>query len=279
MQEGPSPLVRMGLLFVSVMTVGCLIGFGWEMGLHEMEDEAALDGLEEEVAGGVREPDWRKGPSEQEREIIRRATNGLPPYKDVVPQALAADYLDPGSTLAAVWFMTPDSPDEVLRFYREALQKAGLPPIEHRYNAMAGYVAYMEPTSKRVHTVSVLAQGGETAVFVSAGQVASFLENQSKVPAGLPMPQQVEEPVVLTFRNEGRIQYSVLAELAEGQVEELKEFYREAFGTAGWTLEDVSEQSVNEAHFQVSRGTSRATAMVQQQGAGVKLYLTLDQPM
>jgi hypothetical protein len=277
--EGPSPLVRTGLLFFSISVVGILIGFGWEMGTHE-EDEALLDELVQQGPDGLPDsPDWRRGPSEEEREIIQRATAGLPPYKDAVPQALAADYLDPGSNLAAAWFMTPDSPEEVLSFYRKELEKAGLPPIEHRYNGNAGYVGYMEPKSKRVHTVSVLAQGGETAVFVSAGQVASFLEGQGRVPSGLPMPEEVEQPVVLTFRHEGRIQYSVMADLPEGEVKKLSDFYRESFGVQGWNLENVSEPSTDETHFLVSRGSSRATALVQRQGAGVRLYLTLDQPL
>jgi hypothetical protein len=278
-QEGPSPLVRAALLFFSVSVVGILIGFGWEMGTHE-DEETLLDQMIEQGSGALSDPvDWRRGPSEQEREIIKRATGGLPPYKDAVPQALAADYLDPGSNLAAAWFMTPDSPDEVLSFYRQALEKAGLPPIEHRYNSQAGYVGYMEPKSKRVHTVSVLAQGGETAVFVSAGQVASFLESQSQVPAGLPMPEEVEAPVVLTFRHEGRIQYSVMADLAGGEVKKLGDFYRESFGVQGWKLEEMSQPSTDETHLLVSRGNSRATALVQRQGDGVRLYLTLDQPL
>jgi hypothetical protein len=277
--RGPSPLVRTVLLLFSVSVVGILIGFGWEMSTHE-EDEVVLDGLVPSGTAALPDsPAWYRGPSAEEREVIQRATSGLPPYKDAVPQALAADYLDPGSPLAAVWFMTPDSPDEVLGFYRKALEEAGLPAVEHRHNANAGYVAYMEPSSKRVHTVSVLAQGGETAVFVSSGQVDSFLESQGRVPSGLPLPEDVEEPVVLTFRHEGRIQYSVMADLPEGRVKALSDFYRESFGVQGWKLEDASERGADEAHFLVSRGSSRATALVRRQGAGVRLYLTLDQPL
>ncbi|HZH13871.1 MAG TPA: hypothetical protein VE057_05870 [Archangium sp.] len=275
---GPSSLLRVVLLVFSIVVVGSLIGFGWEVGVHGnvLEEEEALESLmaaEEDTA-----PDWRKGPSEEEREIIQRATGGLPPYKDAVPQALAADYL-PGSNLAAAWFITPDSPQQVLGFYSEALEKAGLPPVEHYYNSNAGYVAYMEPGSKRVHTVSALAQGGETAVFVSAGQVDSFLRGGNQVPAGLPLPPEAEEPVVLTFRREGRIQYSVLAQLPEGQVKALSDFYRESFAVQGWKLESESAESTRETHLQVSRGNSRATALVQQQDDGVKLYVTLDQPL
>ena len=116
-------------------------------------------------------------------------------------------------------------------------------------------------------------------MFVSAGQVDSFLQGGAQVPAGLPMPPEVGTPVVLTFRREGRIQHSVLAELPEGQVKALSDFYREAFAVQGWTLESESAESPKETHLQVSRGSSRATALVQQQDDGVKLYVTLDQPL
>jgi hypothetical protein len=278
---GPSPLLRGGLLLFSIVVVGGLIGFGWEMGLHE--DTEAEDELESMVPGEgplAVGPDWRKGPSEMDREIVQRATAGLPAYKDAVPQALAADYLGEGSNLAAAWFMTQDSPDEVLKYYREELLKAGLPPVEHRYNPLAGYVAYMEVESKRVHTVSVLEQGGETMVFISAGQVTPFLEAQGRVPAGLPMPERlVQPPVVLTFRHEGRIQYSIMAEVEEGKADVLYDFYRESFGAQGWTLEQGSEQAGDAMQLQVTRGTSRASALVQQKGVGVSVYLTLDQPL
>ncbi len=136
----------------------------------------------------------------------------------------------------------------------------------------------MKPDTKELHLVSAIAQGGETTVFVSSGQVASFVEGQDQqVPQALPMPPGVSKPVVLTFHQEGRVRYSVMAELESAQVSEVAAFYQRAFESQGWKLESASQEDPLQAHLTVSRGSSRATAMANQQGAGVRLYLTLDQ--
>jgi hypothetical protein len=276
MSKGPSPLARAGLLLFSVAVVGALIGFGWEASLYD--EEAPLVELPTGAADDLpSSPKWRSGPSSEERAIIQRATSGLPPYKDAVPEALAADFLDPGSRIAAAHFMTRDTPDEVLGYYRGTLLDAGLPIVQHRYNENAGYVGYMVPHTQVVHMVSALAQGGETAVFISSGQVASFIENQGEVPQGLPLPPGVSKPMVLTFRQEGRVRYSVMADLEAGQVREVAAFFRKAFESQGWKLEDVAEQDTGDVQVMVSRGSSRASAMAQRRGMGVRLYLTLEQ--
>jgi len=273
--NGPSPKLRVGLLLLTVAVVGGLIGFGWELGLHEDEASPEESSME---AGPLPEPfDGQAKASEFARGIVQRATEGLPPYKDAVPQALAADYLDPGSRIAAAWFMTPDSPEAVLGFYEQKLAEAGLPVVKHRYNSNAGYVGYMEPHTEQLHMVSVLAQGEETAVFVSSGQVAPFLESQGgQVPADLPMPTNVQRPVVLTFQEEGRTRYSVMADVLEAGVEELAAFYRESFAKRGWTLEGLAQDEADATQLIARRGALRATATVQRQGLGVRLYLTLD---
>jgi hypothetical protein len=275
MTNGPSYGLRAGLLLLTVALVGGLVGFGWEFGLHEAEalpDEPSVEPalISEPHEGGT-------GLSDLERSIVRRATGGLPPYKDAVPQPLAADYLDPGSRIAAAWFMTRDTPEAVLGFYERALLEAGLPLVKHRYNANAGYVGYMEPHTQQLHLVSVLAQGGETTVFVSYGQVASFLESQGgQVPADLPLPANAQQPVVLTFQGEGRVRYSVMSEVQEARVEDLAAFYRKSFEERGWKLEDLTQDAADATQLMASRGDVRATAMVQQRGQGVRLYLTLD---
>lgn len=277
MSQGPSSLTRAGLLLFSVAVVGALIGFGWEEHAHQ-EDEARFEAMMAEGSKeGLPSPKRYSGPSPEERAIIRRATAGMPPYKDAVPQALAADFLDPGSPIAAAWFMTKDTPDQVLGHYEGALLDAGLPIVHHRYNVNAGYVGYMVPSTKEMHTVSVLAQGGETAVFVSTGKVASFIESQGQqLPPGLTLPPGATKPVVLTFREEGRVRYTVMAEMSQEQVAELPQFFRSTLEPQGWTLEEEQDRVVESA-VSFRRGPSRVSAMTQYEGARPRLYLTLEQ--
>ncbi|HYH99763.1 hypothetical protein [Hyalangium sp.] len=276
MPSGPSLWLRVSLLLCCVAVVGILLGAGWE----------SIAASEEEVPEGVWEaqplpalpesPLWYGGPSEGQRQVVARATAQLPPYPDAVAQALAADYLDPGSRIAVAWFVTRDPPERVLRFYREALLDEGLPVMEHRYHLNAGYVGHVDPASREAHIVSVLAQGGETVVFVSSGQVDSFLEGSSPLPEGLPMPEGAETPVVLAFRQEGRVRYSVQAAVPHARAAELAAFYRETFSTQGWKLEDTVEREAGETHLLASQGDSRISALVQPQEGGARLLLTLD---
>lgn len=278
MSKGPSPLARAGLLLFSVAAVGALIGTAWEERVYNTEGAELMEIPMGAADERLPSPKSYSGPSLEERAIIQRATGGLPPYKDAVPEALAADFLDPGSRIAAAYFMTKDTPDQVLGFYQGTLLDAGIPIVQHRYNENAGYVGYMVPHTQVMHMVSALAQGGETTVFVSSGQVASFVENQGQqMPAGLPVPAGAGKPVVLTFRQEGRVRYSIMVDVKEGQAPVLVDFYRESFESQGWKLESISEQNPLQMQLMVSREGNRATAMAQQHGRGVRLYLTLDQ--
>jgi hypothetical protein len=265
------PWLRAGLLLFCVAVVGALVGTGWESTLPPEENLEA-----DSLAGLPTSPYWYSGPSEANRQVVQRATAELPPYKDAVPQALEADYLGPNSRIAVAWFMTHDTPDQVLGFYRQALLEMGIPVLAHRYNANAGYVGHMDPSTKETHLVSVLAQGGQTWVFVSSGGATSLLQAPEQLPKELPLPEGVQEPVVLAFRQEGNTRYSVQADVPQGRAEELAAFYRTTFGAQGWTLESGEEQEAGGMHMLASRGRDRISALVQPRGDGAQLLLTLD---
>jgi hypothetical protein len=277
MSKGPSPLARAGLLLFSVAVVGALIGFSWEAHLSEQE-EARLDTLMSQTGEslpGV--PPRSEGPTAEEQAIVRRATQGLPPYKDVIAQPLAADFLGAQSPIAVAWFTTADTPQAVLDFYQGALVDAGLPPVQHRYNANAGYVGYLMPDTQQMHTVSVMAQGGETVVLVSAGRVDAFIANQGDVPPGVPLPPGTPQPMVLAFREEGRVRHTIVAELEPEQLPGLRAFYQQALEPKGWRLEEEAE-GASGPQFLFRRGSSQLSAAAQREEANVRLYLTLEQP-
>ncbi|SEL03834.1 hypothetical protein SAMN05444354_103373 [Stigmatella aurantiaca] len=278
MPKGPSPLVRAGLLLFSVAVVGALIGFAWEARLSEQE-EARLDTLMSRGAEGLPGVSPRsEGPTPEEQAVVRRATQGMPPYKDAIPQPLAADFLDENSPIAVAWFMTPDAPSAVLDFYQAALMDAGLPPVQRRYNANAGYIGYWMPDTQQMHTVSVLAQGEETMVLVSAGKVESFIANHGKVPPGVPLPPGARDPMVLSFREEGQVRHSIVTELGQEQVEGLRAFYQQTLEPQGWSMDDSGPAGPEDDSFSFRRGSSRLSAMVQREGARARFHLTLEQP-
>ncbi len=276
MARGSSPWRRSGLLLLAVSAVGLLLGFGWEQRLSEVEQEA-LQELELEASEPAPPAVAAESRVGAEQEVISRATAGLPPYKGAVPQALAADYLGPDSRIAVAWFMTQDPPEKVLGFYRDALREADLPVLEHRYHANAGYVGYMDPSTEELHLISVLAQGGESAVFASSGQIASLLETPGgQVPPELPLPAGADAPVVLTFHGEGQVQYSVMARVRDTNVPELVAFYTEELGARGWRFEGPAEHSEGRVLLRARSEAMRVSAVVQPQGPGARLHFTLE---
>ena len=272
MSNAPSPWLRAGLLLFCVAVVGTLVGASWESSIPSEEAEFEAESL----AGQPTSPFWYDGPSKASRQIVQRATAELPPYRDAVPQALESDYMGPDSRIAVAWFMTNDTPDQVLNFYHRAILDAGLPVLAHRYNANAGYVGHMDPSTKETHLVSVLAQGKQTWVFISSGEATSLLKDQEQVPQELPLPRESQEPIVLAFRGEGLVRYSVQADVPQGKAAELAAFYRRAFSVQGWTLEREEEQETGGRHMLASRGRERVSALVQPQQDGARLLLTLD---
>lgn len=271
---GSSSLVRSAAVLTVVAIIGAVGGYVWERStatddLAEFQEQAGGD-------EGAVAPRTAKH-SELEKSTVRRATLGLPQYKGAVPQALGADYLGPGTPIAVAWFMTRDSPQEVLDFYELQFRSKGLNVVGKKYSPSAGYVGYMDPKTDEVHIVSVIAQGGETAVFPSSGQMDNFAESATRVPDRLPHPAGAVGTTVLQFRIEGAIQFSVAGTVPEGTVGDVADFYKKGFAEKGWTVQKVTRPNDFEARVEAKQGRSMATAFIRQTlvSKGVKVYLTV----
>lgn len=180
--------VRALALLFSTAVVGGLIGFTWEPPGHQASRERS-DSPEPLPLEDSPVPPGRARRSPGEQAILQRVFSHFPPYPRAGrPEVLAADYQGPRAPMAVAWLSTLDSPDQVLEHYRQVLEEKGLPALGLRYNAHAGFVGYWSPDSEEVYLVSVLAQGGETLVFVSAGQPGPLLE-EPELRLFLPIPE------------------------------------------------------------------------------------------
>jgi hypothetical protein len=222
---------------------------------------------------------FRKEAPETGLQVVRRATQGLPPYKQALPQALAADYMGPDSRIAVAWFMTRDTPEEVLGFYRAVLGQAGLPVLSHRYDTNAGYVGYREPGNPELRLVSALRHGEETLVLLSSAHRSSLPQaRRAQVPWDLPMPAGVRHPWVMNLQVEGRVRSTAMVEVRGDRADDLLDFYLRTFRAQGWTLEHPAERLGDQVFLSARRGTARVSTLIQPQAAGARLYFTLDGP-
>ncbi|WP_426749168.1 hypothetical protein [Myxococcus sp. Y35] len=272
------PAVRIPALLFSVAVAGSLIGFTWEHAVYRgsggTQEEWSPPDLTTEVAASPR--GWVRTPAEEA--ILQRTLVHFPPYpKASRPEALAADYLGPGAPMAVAWFSTEDSPKQVLEHYAQALLAKGFPVLRQSHGENGGYVGYWSPATEEVRLVSTLAQGGETLVFVSAGQVGPMLERAAAVPEWLPVPPGLQETRTVNFHLEGASHHVVTGWLQEGAPDAAAERYLAQLRAKGWTVGTPEPVAPSGVAFEVVRDTVSGRALLRERapGPGVELHLTL----
>lgn len=270
------PSVRVGLWFFSLAVAGGTIGFAWERAAYRAEP-VPLERLQAQAEQEL--PSGGLDRTPQEEAVLSRALAHFPPYPRANgrPEVLAADYLGPGVPIAVAWFSTQDTPEQVMAHYQGTLLDAGLPVLIDRHGVNGGYVGYWSPASKESHLVSVIAQGGETYVFVSSGQVEPLLTGKPPVPDWVPVPAGVKEPVVLTFRLEGATYYTVAGRVPAGVLAEVSEAYRADLQARGWLPGAASEAGHQEVGFEVSHQALRGQVLLRQPSleSGVDFHLSV----
>ena len=270
--------VRVPALLFSVAVVGCLIGFSWERVAFR---DAPADGEWEppELQGhGEAEPSRGPERTSADEAILRRTLSHFPPYPRASrPEALAADYLGPGVPMAVAWFSTQDTPAQVMEHYAKALLEQGLPVLRQAHGENGGYVGYWSPDTLEVRLVSVLAQGGETLVFVSSGQVQGLLQRPMAVPQWIPLPAELTEPRAITFNMEGATHHAVSGELPADTLGGAEARYRALLREKGWVAGETEPLEPKGISFEVSREDVQGRALLRERPSrsGVELQVSL----
>ncbi|ATB45598.1 hypothetical protein [Corallococcus macrosporus] len=271
------PVVRIPALLFSVAVVGGLIGFSWEHAVYRGSDshqEWSPPELDTDVEVSSRA--WVRTPAEEA--ILQRALVHFPPYPNATrPEALAADYLGPGAPMAVAWFSTPDTPARVLEHYTQALLAKGLPVLHQRQGEKGGYVGYWSPATEEVRLVSTLAQGGETLVFVSSGQVGAMLQRAAAVPDWVPVPGELAEARTVNFNLEGASHHVVAGQLTASSPTEAARRYGDLFRERGWSVGPSVPVAPDGVAFEVLKESASGRAVLRghSPGPGVEVQLTL----
>ncbi|MCY1044238.1 hypothetical protein OV208_23165 [Corallococcus sp. bb12-1] len=265
MSERSSWVARIvgGLLCLAVL--GGLMGAALE-GVIYRDAPTPLEKVQAKADLELAQPPPSGRRSAADEAILARALVHFPPYPNASsrPEALAADYLGPDVPIAVAWFSTQDPPQKVLLHYRQVLRDAGLPVLGHEFSAYGGYVGYWSPATKEMRMVSVLYQGGETLVFVSAGEVAKALESQSAPPRWVPLPAGADKPQVITLQLEGVTQFLVAGESPTGSMAEVEADWRRAMAAKGWEAGPSSEAGPNALGFEVGHDGLNGQALLKQ---------------
>jgi hypothetical protein len=276
--SGSHPVIRVPALLFSVAVVGCLIGFSWErVAYRDSPSEEAWE-PPEAVGHGVAASSRGPERTPAEEAVLKRALTHFPPYPRASrPEVLASDYLGSGVPMAVAWFSTRDTPAQVLEHYAKVLLEKGLPVIRQAHGENGGYVGYWSPETLEVRLVSVLAQGGETLVFVSSGQVRGLLERAVAVPEWVPLPGALTEPRAMSFEMEGATHHAVSGRLPEETLGGAEARYRAVLRQKGWAAGETEPLEPKGVSFEVSQGLVQGRAVLRERPSlpGVEVQLSL----
>jgi hypothetical protein len=202
----------------------------------------------------------------------------LPPYPGAVPANLLAQNEGVGGEMQIAWFMTDDSPDDVIYFYEKSFAAKGLPFVSHFYSKAAGYVGYAEPNGERMHLLLAIKQGRQTVVFPSSSYPRKLLASmQSNLPPEVPSIPGTSSSVVFDFDEKALAQKSFIATVEGKTVDEVVAWYKESFASKGWQVGQAGTNAAGETTLEASLGAKakHASLTIRRDKASVTVYLTL----
>ena len=248
--------ISLPFFFLGVMALGSVLGTGAYWIKASQEDERI-----DQVMSQSATVDRVRGMSVDITAPPEAALEGIPPYPRAMPKKVADTLKGQGSQLAVAWFTTDDSVDAVIAFYEAAFRKEKRPLVSHRYSERSGYVGWLQPDFMGVppedagidilagtmHLVSVMKEGRQTAVLVSASRPMDLLDNPTRLPPGVELPPYADAAKVFDL-GEGELkQTTVWSEVKNRPVAEVEGWMRENLKQHGWKIADHASAPVRTA--------------------------------
>ncbi len=230
--------------------------------------------------GGMLEPAPAPSPPPESAPVAALA--GLPSYPGAEPRSLGDGIMAGGVPMAVAYFVTPDPPQDVMAFYRNALQETHEHVLHEWMTPTTGYVGWHDKKTGDLHGVVFRREGEKTMVFPSAAAPARMFQNHQTMPDYLPNPKDAEGTMVVKMGAAagGSRQLSVVTTVPLTTVGQLLDFYKQGFKGKGWQVEKAVLNTPDLAHVTASRPDMRAETYlhhVSDDGSGprVEVYVVL----
>jgi hypothetical protein len=246
--------------------------------VEELELEALAAQAKDDAAPG--EAVWVDPPGKplQSGAVHLTAVEGLPQYPNAFARPLTSAPHDGGVELDIAWFSTKDPIDDVLFFYAREFDRAHKIPVVHRFSPYAGYAAYLDLDTRRLHMISVLAQPHETLVFASSSYPAHMLERGAGlIPAGVPVVGGGEGSLTFDLSvGFGKKQKLWTSTYKQRSIADVRDAYKKALVDAGWTVQDLKAANPQEARLDAKRGAGELEVMIRRDAASnVAVYVSM----
>lgn len=214
------------------------------------------------------------------------ALQGIPAYPNAVPKRVADSMKGQGTKMAVAWFTTEDSVDEVLAFYEVGFIKDKRPYVTHRYGERSGYIGWLQldkPIALSdeaglstfdgvMHLVSVMREGRQTAVLLSASRPLALLDNPTLLPPNIELPAYVSGARVFDLGDGALTQTSVFGDAADKTVPEVEGWLKENLKQHGWKLTDHAAGPARTS-FDLKSGSQHLSVVLTPAGANVGIML------
>ena len=252
----PRAISLFGLLF-GVVILGGVLGTGayW---IRASQEDTQLEAI---MAQSPHSVDPARAISVDLTAPSPAALEGIPAYPRAVPRRVAESMQGQGSQLAVAWFTTDDSVEDVLAYYEAAFTQQKAPYVSHRYNDRSGYVGWLQPDRAGglsedsgfeilegvMHLVSVMKEGRQTAVLLSASRPMELLDNPSRLPPGVVLPPYADSGKVFDVGEGGLKQTTVWSEVRDHPIAEVEAWLRDNLKQHGWKIADHASAPVRTA--------------------------------
>ena len=161
-----------------------------------------------------------------------------------------------GARMNIASLIVEDSPQQVTKFYLEALEQAGVGtilrgPVEGAPGVT--YLSFRPARSKNLKTLTLVPHGGGCIILASVGNPEQLLEERSVLPSDVPLPPNAETPTAIQQGEPGEGSHSAFFLVRGSSAQKIQSFYREELTHRGYTAVASSEGLPNTDNYQKGR--------------------------
>ena len=231
----------------ALLALACLFGIGGGIALSFKKQHDDLRVTDDTVAAldpgdGVEAIELESGETHDVTTPDPESLRGLPVFPGSDPRKLVGV---PGTQMNVSWFSTDTPFSEVMGFYRDAFEKAGLVSVGHAFNEGEGYVAWLERDpwdpdagvrlpDGILHMATVIRESDQTIVLLSATRPTAVVDSANVRPAWFIEMPGASEPRFIDSSTDGTVHQTVYFDWPDTTEQRVKACLLERYGEQGW---------------------------------------------
>lgn len=164
-------------------------------------------------------------------------------FRGVRLEPMGTQTLINGARMAIASIIVDEPPHVVLKYYRDALAKAGNALIFGQVEEVPGmtYVSFRPEGSKNLKTITLVPHGEGTVILASVGNPEELIEGRPSLPEDVPLPPNSELPTAIQQLEPGLASRSAVFVVRDSTVENVQAFYRQELLRRGFTPVTVQD--------------------------------------